>query len=132
MDADRFDTLAKRLVAPTSRRSALGAAVGGGFLSALGFPRVVPEARAAQGGTCVLAFAAQVLQGPSVQQTLTPSGARPGEVRGDLSFSLSATGNLENASLTLGDGTSLPVVGQAMGHSLQVRIELASRVAVVA
>ena len=132
MDADRFDTLAKRLVAPTNRRSALGAAVAGGFFSALGIGRAAPATRAAQGGTCVMAFAAQVLQGPSVQQTLTPAGARPGEVRGDLSFSLSATGNLENATLALPNGTNLPVVGQAIGYSLHLRIELAPRTALVA
>ena len=132
MDADRFDTLAKRLVAPTNRRSALAAAVAGGFFSALGIGRAAPATRAAQGGICVMAFTAQVLQGPSAGQPLTPQGNRPGEVRGDLSFSLSATGNLENATLTLGDGTTLPVVGQATGYALQVRIELAPRVAIVA
>ncbi len=132
MDASRFDTLAKRLAAPTTRRATLGAAAASGLLSALGFSRTAPAVRAAQGGTCVVAFAAQVLQGPSIQQTLMPNGARAGEVRGDLSFSLSATGNLENATLTLADGTTLPVVGQATGHALQVRIELAPRTALVA
>ena len=40
------------------------------------------------------------------------------------SFSLSASGNLDNATLTLADGTSLPVVGQAtrrvLKHGLSV------------
>ncbi|MBA2598393.1 MAG: hypothetical protein H0V00_17360, partial [Chloroflexia bacterium] len=132
MDPTRFDTLTKRLVAPTTRRSALGAAVTGGLLSALGLARAVPEARAAQGGTCVLAFAAQVRQGPSVQQPLTAGSARGGEVRGELSFSLMPSGTLQNATLTLDDGSQLPVVGQANGYALQVRIELEPRVALVA
>jgi hypothetical protein len=34
MDADRFDTLAKRLVTPATRRATLGAAAAGGLLSA--------------------------------------------------------------------------------------------------
>ena len=132
MDADRFDTLAKRLVTPTTRRATLGTAAAGGLLSALGLVRTVPEMRAAQRGSCVLAFVATVRQGPSVGQVLTPGGTKPGELRGELSFSLSQTGNLEDAVLSLPDGTSLPAVGQATGHSLQVRIELGQRQAVVA
>jgi hypothetical protein len=132
MDPARFDTLARSLSAPRSRRAALSAAAAGGLLSALGLTRSVPETRAAQGGTCVLAFAAQVVQGPSTQQALTPNDTRAGEVRGDLSFSLSGSGNLDNATLTLADGTSLPVVGQATGHALQVRIDLGQRLALVA
>ena len=132
MDADRFDTLAKRLITPTTRRATLGTAAAGGLLSALGLIRTVPEVRAAQRGSCVLTFVATVRQGPSLGQVLTPGGSKPGELRGELSFSLSQTGNLENAVLSLPDGTSLPAVGQATGHSLQVRIERGQRQAVVA
>lgn len=132
MDADRFDTLAKRLVTPTTRRATLGAVAAGGLLSALGLSRTVPAAQAAQDGTCALAFVAMVRQGPSVEQALTPNGTRPGELRGELRFSLSETGNLEDGTLLLPDGASLPVVGQATGHSLQVRIELGQRLALVA
>ena len=126
MDADRFDTLARSLSVPRSRRAALRGAAAGGLLSALGLTRTVPDVRAAQGGTCVVAFAAQVRQGPSMQQPLIPGG-RAGEVSGDLSFDLSAKGALQNATLTLSDGTSLPVVGDAAGHSLQLRIALGSQ-----
>jgi hypothetical protein len=80
----------------------------------------------------VLAFAAQVLQGPSRDQPLTANAGRAGEVQGDLIFSLSRSGNLDNATLTLADGTSLPVVGQATGHSLHLRIDLGQRLALVA
>jgi hypothetical protein len=132
MDADRFDTFARRLVAPTTRRTALGAAFAGGVLSAIGLGRAASETEAAQRGVCVLAFAATVRQGPSLSQALTTNGAQPGEVRGELSFALSGSGALADAVLRLSDGTSVPVVGQATGHSLQLRIELASRWALVA
>ncbi len=136
MDADRFDTLAKRLVTPTTRRATLGAAAAGGLLSALGLgravPHAVPQTRAAQRRTCALAFVATVRLGPSVEQALTPNGTRPGELRGELRFSLSESGALEDSTLLLPDGTSLAVVGQAIGHSLQVRIDLGQRLALVA
>ena len=48
MDADRFDSLAKRLVTPTTRRASLGALAAGSFLGALGLGRAIPETRAAQ------------------------------------------------------------------------------------
>src|SRR5688572_7734058 len=132
MDPDRFDTLAKRLVTPTSRRATLGGLAAGGLLSAFGLGRAVPETRAAQPGTCELAFVAKVRLGPSVEQMLTATGSEPGELRGELRFGLSESGNLENATLLLPDGATLPVVGQATGHSLQVRIELGPRLALVA
>jgi len=132
MDADRFDSLAKRLGAPATRRATLGLAAAGGLLSALGLGRAAPGMRAAQRGSCVVAFVANVRQGTSVDRILTQNEVRPGELRGELSFALSATGNLENGALQLSDGTSLPVVGQATGHALQVRIELGQRVALVA
>src|SRR5215211_2108727 len=132
MDADRFDTLARSLSARRSRRAALSAAAAGGFLSALGLTRAVPEARAAQGGTCVVQFAAQVQQGPSSTQPLVANGGSAGAVQGYLSFSLSQRCSLDNATLTRPDGTSLPVVGDATGHSLQLRIALGPQQALVA
>src|SRR5215212_6308297 len=118
MDAERFDTLARALSAPRSRRAALSSAAAGGLLTALGLTRAVPETRAAQGGLCVVAFAATT--------------GRTGEVRGNLSFSLSQRGSLDNAALTLPDGTQVPVVGQATGHSLQLCIALGPQQALVA
>jgi len=132
MDPDRFDTLAKRLVTPTTRRASLGGLAAGGLLSALGLGRAIPETRAAQPRTCTLAFVATVRLGPNTQRALTTNGTQPGELRGDLSFALSERGTLEDAKLLLSDGTSLPVVGQATGYSLQVRIELGRRLALVA
>src|SRR5687768_643302 len=95
MDADRFDSLAKRLVSPTTRRATLGGLAAGGLLSALGLSRAIPETRAAQSGTCTLAFVATVRLGPNVQQVLTTNSTQPGELRGELSFVLSQSDNLE-------------------------------------
>jgi hypothetical protein len=131
MDGDRFDSLARRVGTPTSRRAALGAAVAGGVLGALGLTRSVPEAAAAQGQTCALTFATTIRSGPSAGQSLAP-GAQPGQLQGQLSFALSDRGSLDNATLTLADGTSLPVVGDAAGHSLQLRITLGPQRALVA
>jgi hypothetical protein len=131
MDPDRFDSLAKRLITPTTRRATFGASAGG-LLSAFGLGRTVPETRAAQGRTCKLAFAATVRLGPSVDHALTPDGPTPGELRGELRFALSNIGTLENGALLLPNGTRFPVVGQATGYGLQLRIELEPRVALVA
>src|SRR4051812_446129 len=120
MEADRFDTLAKRLVAPSTRRASLGALAASGLLTALGLSRPVPETRAAPGTTCSLAFAATVRLGASAAQTLTPNGTTPGELRGELRFALSDGGTLEQCALLLRNGTSLPVVGQATGYALQL------------
>ena len=57
---------------------------------------------------------------------------QPGQLQGKLSFTLDESGNLEKATLTLPNDTSLPVVGQATGNSLQMRIILDGREALVA
>jgi hypothetical protein len=117
------------VAAPATRRAALGALAGGGLLGALGLKRAPILA---QTPTCTLAFVATVRLGPSTEPPLAGGAGRPGELRGELSFSLAETGRLEAGSLRLADGTRLPVVGQATGHALQVRIALGPRQAVVA
>jgi len=131
MDANTFDSLARRLASPTSRRQALGATLAGGLLSALGLGRSLPEDRADQRDVCTLSFVAKVRLGPNTEQVMT-DGGRPGELRGDLAFTLSNSGNLDDATLLLPDGTTFPVVGQATGHSLQLRIALGDELALVA
>lgn len=132
LDANQFDSLTKRLAPASTRRATLGALAGAGLLSSLGLARTAPEARAAQATTCLLAFVAAVRLGPSAGVVLTTNGTVPGELRGELSFSLSATGKLEGAILRLPNGTNVSVVGQATGHALQLRIELGQRLALVA
>lgn len=132
MDANRFDTLAKALTGTRSRRSAIGSVVASGVLGALGLGRGETASVAAQGGgVCVVDFQAIVRQGPSAARSLAPGGS-PGTLRGYLRFSLSESGNLEDADLLLSDGTSLPVVGQATGFEFQARINLGQGQALVA
>ncbi len=131
MDASGFDSFAKRLAAPSSRRQALGATLAGGLLNALGIDRSLPEVQAAQRDSCTLAFVATVRVGPDINQNMT-NGGRPGELRGNLTFSLSNSGDLQDAALLLADNTSFPVVGQATGHSLQLRVDLGDQLALVA
>lgn len=131
MDANRFDTLARQVGTPTSRRAALGATLASGVLGALGLGRAAPEAQAAQGQTCVLGFTANVRSGPSVSRPLT-QGAQPGQLQAQISFTLSATGNVEHGELRLPNNVSVPLVGQATGHSLQVRAVLGPDLPLVA
>src|SRR4051794_15868945 len=128
MDAERFDALSKRVATPTTRRATLGAMVA----SVLGLAGAPPVARAAPGQTCTMAFVAAVRIGPSVNKTLTPGVTQPGQLQGKLSFSLDENGKLDKATLTLPNNTSLPVVGQATGNSLQMRINLDGHTALVA
>ena len=87
MDSRAFDRLSKDVAQRHTRRTALGAALAGGLLGALGVVKTAPEASAAQGGVCTLAFAANVRLGPSLSQPLSAQG-QPGELRG--SFRLRA------------------------------------------
>jgi hypothetical protein len=128
MDADRFDALAKRVVTPATRRATLGAMVAG----VLGLAGASPVARAAPGQTCTMAFVAAVRIGPSINKPLAPGATQPGQLQGKLSFTLDQSGKLDNATLTLPDNTSLPVSGQAIGSSLQMRITLDGKTALVA
>jgi hypothetical protein len=127
MDGKRFDALSRSVAVPATRRSALGSMVASGLLAAFGInlKQAPAAAQETQEATCVVDFAATVRQGPS-------AGQPAGDVRGELSFGLSGKGNLANASLRLADGTSVPVVGQATGHSLQIRLQLAANQALVA
>ena len=81
MDGEQFDSLTRQLGAPTSRRTALGAAVASGILGAFGVGRPVAAVAAAQGQTCTLAFAANVRLGPSLNRALTANGTTPGASR---------------------------------------------------
>ena len=132
MDSERFDSLTRRLAATATRRRAISAAATSGFLGALGLGRGdVALAAQSDVGVCSVPFTAVVRDGPSADRPLT-RGGQPGELSGTLQFSLGGDGNLDQATLQLSDGTSLPVVGQASGFALQARIQLAPNLAVVA
>lgn len=120
MDGKRFDALSRSVATPATRRTALGGMVASGLLAAFGIKQV--PAVAQEAATCAIDFVATVRQGPTANQ----------ELRGELSFGLSGKGALENATLLLADGTSVPVVGQATGHALQLRVQLAANQPLIA
>lgn len=128
MDGQRFDTLSRRIAGRVTRR----ATVGGLVASAIGAPFEPALARAAKDQVCTLAFETTALIGPSQEQGISAGSPQPGQLQGQLRFSLSESGNLEHAALVLPDGASFKVVGQATGHALQFRIALDERRAVVA
>ena len=97
-----------------------------------GSTRAVPEAAAARAKPACCTFATTVRSGTERRPIRWHPAWQPGQLQGQLSFSLSRSGSLDNATLTLADGTSLPVVGDATGHSLQLRIALGARQALVA
>ena len=66
--------------------------------------------------TCVLDFTSTVRQGPS-------ANGNAQQIKGELTFSLTGKGTLDQASLRLASGTAVPVVGQATGPSLQLRLQ---------
>lgn len=119
MDGNQFDQLTRTMANSTSRRRALGIFAAGGLFGGLAGGR----AAAAQGSTCTLDFVTTVRSGPTSGQPLTNDATQPGEARGELSFGLSSSGSLEDGTLLLTDGTSLPVVGQATGNSLHWRAD---------
>jgi hypothetical protein len=63
------------------------------------------------GGTCELTFTASIKLGPAAGQS----------TQGTLSLTIGADGAIDAGSLKLDDGTSLPVVGQAIGRSIRLR-----------
>src|SRR5690242_16727287 len=128
MDPKRFDALSKRVATPTTRRATLATMVA----SVLGLASAPPVVRAAPGQTCTMAVVAAVRLGPSLTKPLASGATQPGQLQGKLSFTLTNSGKLDNATLTLPNNTSLPVIGQATGTSLQMRITLDGRTALVA
>lgn len=129
MDSSRFDTLARGMAAPTSRRTAVRGLAGGGLLAALGLkttPGEVPAAAAAAaaGATCTLNFVANVRLGPDTGVLLTQGVAQPGQVQGTLNVSLGADGAIDQGQLKLADGTTIGVLGQATGRAVSLRLAL--------
>ena len=95
-----------------------------GLTSALGRERVVGAVPAAQADFCLLEIVATVRLGPNAGVIL--DGSVPGEVRGDLSFPLTADGAIDtNGQLRLEGGAQFPVVGQVTGRALNLRVDIA-------
>ena len=132
MDDLRFDALAKSASQAPSRRQLLRLLGGGGVLAGLGAvagrgPAIVR----AESSTCLLDFTGSVRLGASAGK-LIAGGATPGEVKGQISFILDGSGAIGDGQLTLPDGSTTTVTGQANGSALTLRLGLHGKEVVVA
>src|SRR5687767_8466596 len=128
MDPIQFDALSRTVAEGVSRRRAVARFGAAGLLaaltSALGRERVARAVPAAQADFCRLEVVATIRLGPSTGATL--GGSVPGELRGDLSFPLTADGAIDsNGQLRLEGGALFPVVGQVTGRALNLRVDIA-------
>jgi Stigma-specific protein, Stig1 len=124
MDSKQFDALSRTLANGVSRRRAMarvGTAGLAASLAALTGRRVVDALPAMQAETCRLTIVATVRVGPSASTLF--QGNVPGELRGDLSFSIGQGGAIDTGRLRLDGGTDLPAVGQATGRALNLRVQ---------
>jgi len=115
VDGSRFD-------AWTRRR--FGLAAGGlvaGLAASLGRAHAAAALPLPQAETCRLTVVANVRVGPSATAVL--QGDVPGELRGDLSFALAADGSIDQGSWRLASGPELPVVGEADGRAITLRVQ---------
>jgi hypothetical protein len=125
MDPQQFDALSRTFAHASTRRRAIARAGAAGLLAGLagalgrGRTEAIP---AAQGETCRLAIVATVRLGPDATERMQTEV--PGELRGELSFTLEPDGALDAGRLLLDGGPEAPVVGQAAGHALNLRVDL--------
>lgn len=132
MDPNRFDAFTRRYAAATTRRSALGGLLGGGFLAAFGFANLGAAAPARAAATCTLTWTANVRLGPSAGAMLVNGAAQPGELKGTLTLPLGNDGSIDQGQLILANGSSVTVVGQAVGRALNLRLQSGNGQAFVA
>ncbi len=125
MDPQQFDALSRTLAQVSSRRQAMvrvgAAGLLAGLATAVGRGRTEALA-AAQGETCRLAIVATVRLGPDATERMQTDV--PGELRGEISFSLGSDGGIDAGRFLLDGGTEVPVVGQATGRSVNLRADL--------
>lgn len=120
MEPARFDSLTRSAANRRDLLTRLGAGgLAAGLLAAFGFRRPL-EAQ----GACSLDLRAFVRLGPSAGVPLVPTATQAGSIEGSLELTIVGDGSIENAVFVLGDGTSLPVTGQAIGYQLAVRVAL--------
>jgi len=115
MDPNRFDRLSKSVATRITRRGVLAGLGGGGLVAALGDSSSV----AATGKvTCVYDFDGTVDIGPSSNLGATS------EVTGELTITVGADGAIDSGKLVQQDGTTWPVVGQAIGRAINLRFSV--------
>jgi hypothetical protein len=122
MDPNRFDALTRRTAAASTRRDAIRAFAGGGLLAAIGLKAAPGIQEAAAQGTCSMQWTGNVRLGPDTGAMIVPGAAQPGELKGTMSLTLGGDGAIEQGQLTLPDGTTMTVVGQATGRALNLRL----------
>lgn len=129
MDAHSFDTLAKAVAQPPSRRQLLRL-LGGGGLAALAVRGETP-ALAQSGPPCTFTFTGTVRVGPSAGQLLA-GGTTPGELRGTLTVAADPQGDIAQGRLAVTGGPTITVVGQISGRAINLRLALNAQQVVVA
>ena len=129
MDDHAFDQLSRAMARGLPRRTLLARLGAGGLgaavLGVASRDRVRSAVPAAQVATCQLDLVANVRLGASAGAMI--GGAVPGELRAQLSFGFDDGGAISGGRLRLADGKELPVVGQALGRALHLRVQLATR-----
>jgi hypothetical protein len=110
MDAGRFDSLSRSLANRRSRRSLGAGGLAAGLLTAFGAER----ANAAT-GDCSLRISAKTSAGPHKNTTYA----------GTLTMTIDQKGAIDSGVFKTDDGVSHPLVGQAVGRALNLRIALA-------
>jgi hypothetical protein len=128
MDPIQFDALSRKVASGVSRRQAVARFGAAGLLagvsSVLGRERTAAAVSAMQDATCLLEIVAAIRLGPSAGVII--DGNVPGELRGELSFAIGADGAIDSGRFRLEGGAELPVVGQADGRALNLRVDIAA------
>jgi hypothetical protein len=125
LDPQQFDALSQTLAHASSRRQAIVRAGAAGLLAGLAtaFGRGRSEALpAVQDETCRLDIVATVRLGPDATERMQTDV--PGELRGEISFTLSPDGAIDAGRFLLDGGPEVPVVGQATGRAINLRADL--------
>ena len=128
MDPQQFDALSRTLAHASSRRQAMVRVGAAGLLAGLvtAFGRGRSEALpAVQGETCRLDILATVRLGPNATELMQTDV--PGELRGELNFTLGPDGAIDAGRFLLDGGPEVPLVGQATGRAINLRASLCSR-----
>src|SRR5215217_398118 len=130
MDPNQFDALSRTVASGVSRRRAVArfgvAGLLAGLSGALGRERMAAGAPVLQDESavsCQLEIVASIRLGPSAGVII--DGNVPGELSGKLTLAIGADGAIDSGRFHSKGGAELPVVGQADGRSLNLRVDVA-------
>jgi hypothetical protein len=129
MDPMQFDALSREVASGVSRRQAVSRFGAAGLLAGLsGLLGRAPTAAAvtvAQDATpitCQLDIVAAIRLGPSAGVII--EGNVPGDLSGKLTIEIGADGAIDRGRFRLKGGAEFPVVGQADGRALNLRVDI--------